>query len=112
MADEGSKAGDTKQSPAGGTIQVSSRQRGNPILKSIRSVPWEFAEGLAPDYILGTCFKHEASNVTPYNKIRLLGLIQEKMISRDCKSKSFRLARPKCFGFATQNILDITYVEQ
>ena len=32
-------------------------QRGNPILKSIRAVPWEFVEGMAPDYILGkkTC---------------------------------------------------------
>ena len=37
-----------------GGIQVSSRQRGNPILKSIRSVPWEFVEGLVPDYTLGT----------------------------------------------------------
>ena len=43
-----------KAAPSGGTIQVNSRQRGNPILKSIRSVPWEFADGLAPDYILGT----------------------------------------------------------
>ena len=28
-------------------------QRGNPILKEIRNVPWEFVEGIAPDYILG-----------------------------------------------------------
>ena len=31
-----------------GGIQVSSRQRGNPILKSIRSVPWEFQDGMVP----------------------------------------------------------------
>jgi len=36
-----------------GGIQVSSRQRGNPILKSIRSVPWEFQDGMVPDYLIG-----------------------------------------------------------
>lgn len=36
-----------------GGIQVSSRQRGNPILKSIRSVSWEFVDGLVPDYTMG-----------------------------------------------------------
>ena len=39
--------------PIQGGIQVSSRQRGNPILKSIRSVPWEFQDGMLPDYIIG-----------------------------------------------------------
>jgi len=36
-----------------GGIQVSSRQRGNPILKSIRAVPWEFVDGMVPDYTMG-----------------------------------------------------------
>ena len=36
-----------------GGITVSSRQRGNPILKSIRLVPWEFSDTIIPDYILG-----------------------------------------------------------
>ncbi|XP_026549222.1 DNA excision repair protein ERCC-1-like isoform X1 [Notechis scutatus] len=38
------------------TIIVSPRQRGNPILKFVRNVPWEFGEVL-PDYVLGqsTC---------------------------------------------------------
>ncbi|XP_004710637.1 DNA excision repair protein ERCC-1 [Echinops telfairi] len=38
------------------SIIVSSRQRGNPVLKFIRNVPWEFGEVLA-DYVLGqsTC---------------------------------------------------------
>merc|ERR1719400_2393938 len=39
--------------PIQGGIQVSSRQRGNPILKSIRSVPWEFQDGMLPDYVIG-----------------------------------------------------------
>lgn len=41
---------------SGSSIIVSPRQRGNPILKYIRSVPWEFGE-VAPDYVLGqtTC---------------------------------------------------------
>ncbi|XP_041036028.1 DNA excision repair protein ERCC-1 isoform X2 [Carcharodon carcharias] len=34
------------------TIVVSPRQRGNPILKFIRNVPWEFGD-VVPDYILG-----------------------------------------------------------
>ena len=36
-----------------GSIHVSSRQKGNPVLKHIRNVPWEFVEGLAADYLLG-----------------------------------------------------------
>ncbi|KAJ8255557.1 hypothetical protein COCON_G00194210 [Conger conger] len=40
----------------GSSIIVSPRQRGNPILKFVRSVPWEFGE-VVPDYVLGqtTC---------------------------------------------------------
>ena len=37
-----------------GSIVVSSRQRGNPILKSIRLVPWEFSDSIIPDYVLGS----------------------------------------------------------
>jgi DNA excision repair protein ERCC-1 len=32
---------------------VSSRQRGNPILKSVTSVPWEFNDQIVPDYVIG-----------------------------------------------------------
>ncbi|KAK1797791.1 hypothetical protein P4O66_008153, partial [Electrophorus voltai] len=41
---------------SGNGIIVSPRQRGNPILKFVRSVPWEFGE-VVPDYVLGrtTC---------------------------------------------------------
>lgn len=41
---------------SGSSIIVSPRQRGNPILKYVRSVPWEFGE-VVPDYVLGqtTC---------------------------------------------------------
>lgn len=35
-----------------GSIQVSPRQRGNPVLKNVRAVPWEFVEGLVPDYVV------------------------------------------------------------
>jgi DNA excision repair protein ERCC-1 len=34
-------------------ILVSPRQKGNPIINSIRSVPWEYAD-IIPDYVLGT----------------------------------------------------------
>ncbi|KAL6083684.1 hypothetical protein STEG23_027675 [Scotinomys teguina] len=38
------------------SILVSPRQRGNPVLKFVRNVPWEFSE-VIPDYVLGqsTC---------------------------------------------------------
>lgn len=36
-------------------IVVSPRQRGNPLLKHVRNIPWEFGE-IVPDYLLGeTC---------------------------------------------------------
>nr|CAG4649619.1 EOG090X0BTB [Scapholeberis mucronata] len=35
-----------------GSIIVNQRQRGNPILKFIRNVPWEFGE-IIPDYVMG-----------------------------------------------------------
>ncbi|XP_045597820.1 DNA excision repair protein ERCC-1 isoform X2 [Procambarus clarkii] len=37
-------------------VMVSSRQRGNPILKFIRNVPWEYGD-IIPDYVMGatTC---------------------------------------------------------
>ncbi|XP_057376211.1 DNA excision repair protein ERCC-1-like isoform X2 [Daphnia carinata] len=38
-----------------GSVVVNQRQRGNPVLKSIRNVPWEYGE-LVPDFVMGhTC---------------------------------------------------------
>ena len=52
MAGEG---GGTEGGPkVSGSIHVSTRQKGNPLLKSLRKVPWEFVEGLQPDYVLGS----------------------------------------------------------
>nr|KAF6406683.1 ERCC excision repair 1, endonuclease non-catalytic subunit [Molossus molossus] len=55
------QAGETpNQAPKTGTksnsIIVSPRQRGNPVLKFVRNVPWEFGD-VVPDYVLGqsTC---------------------------------------------------------
>ncbi|XP_067011184.2 DNA excision repair protein ERCC-1 [Anabrus simplex] len=38
-------------------VLVSPKQRGNPVLKSICNVPWEFEEDIVPDYVMGktTC---------------------------------------------------------
>ena len=33
---------------SGGGILVSSRQKGNPILKFVRNVPWEFTDSIIP----------------------------------------------------------------
>uniref|UniRef100_H0XZF1 DNA excision repair protein ERCC-1 n=1 Tax=Otolemur garnettii TaxID=30611 RepID=H0XZF1_OTOGA len=56
-----SQAGETpNQAPKPGaksnSIIVSPRQRGNPVLKFVRNVPWEFGD-VIPDYVLGqsTC---------------------------------------------------------
>ncbi|XP_053306562.1 DNA excision repair protein ERCC-1 [Spea bombifrons] len=47
----------TATKPGGGRscIVVSTRQKGNPLLKHVRNVPWEFGD-IVPDYLLGeTC---------------------------------------------------------
>lgn len=45
-----------RQKQTGSTILVSPRQRGNPVLTSIRSMPWEYSD-IPADYVLGltTC---------------------------------------------------------
>jgi len=54
---EGDKEKEASKPKSGGSgigvIKVSSRQRGNPVLKSIRSVPWEFDDKIIPDYVIG-----------------------------------------------------------
>ncbi|XP_022103334.1 DNA excision repair protein ERCC-1-like isoform X2 [Acanthaster planci] len=41
------------KAPSGtNTIIVNTRQRGNPILKHIRNVPWEYGD-IVPDYVMG-----------------------------------------------------------
>lgn len=35
-------------------VLVNPKQRGNPILKSITNVPWEFDDTIIPDYVVGT----------------------------------------------------------
>ncbi|TNN03113.1 hypothetical protein fugu_000142 [Takifugu bimaculatus] len=65
---------------SGSSIVVSPRQRGNPILKYIRSVPWEFGD-VVPDYVLGqtTCalfLSLRYHNLNPnyiHDRLKLLG---------------------------------------
>ncbi|XP_053123292.1 DNA excision repair protein ERCC-1 [Hemicordylus capensis] len=62
------------------SIIVSPRQRGNPILKFVRNVPWEFGE-IVPDYVLGqsTCalfLSLRYHNLNPnyiHERLRILG---------------------------------------
>ncbi|XP_030839992.1 DNA excision repair protein ERCC-1 [Strongylocentrotus purpuratus] len=51
----GTSAGVNK-APSGNSVIVNPRQRGNPILKHVRNVPWEFGD-IVPDYVMGrtTC---------------------------------------------------------
>ena len=53
MTDPSSQISDSNRQNISGSIRISSRQKGNPVLKHIRKVPWEFEEGLVADYILG-----------------------------------------------------------
>lgn len=48
---DGSSTGPSK-APSGNSIIVNYRQRGNPILKHIRNVPWEYGS-IVPDYVMG-----------------------------------------------------------
>uniref|UniRef100_A0A8C4EXG4 DNA excision repair protein ERCC-1 n=1 Tax=Dicentrarchus labrax TaxID=13489 RepID=A0A8C4EXG4_DICLA len=69
-----------KPAGSGSSIIVSPRQRGNPILKFVRSVPWEFGE-VVPDYVLGqtTCalfLSLRYHNLNPnyiHDRLKLLG---------------------------------------
>jgi len=62
------------------SILVSSRQKGNPILNNIRSMPWEYSE-IAADFVVGatTCALflslkyHRLHPEYIYSRIRLLG---------------------------------------
>lgn len=36
------------------TIQVSEKQRGNPLLKHIRIIQWQYNTDIVPDYVMGT----------------------------------------------------------
>ena len=49
-----SQSSENNKNRISGSIRVSSRQKGNPVLKHIRKVPWEFEDGLVADYILGS----------------------------------------------------------
>ncbi|XP_063070420.1 DNA excision repair protein ERCC-1 [Engraulis encrasicolus] len=65
---------------SGSSIIVSPRQRGNPILKFVRSVPWEFGD-VVPDYVMGrtTCalfLSLRYHNLNPnyiHERLKLLG---------------------------------------
>nr|CAG4648180.1 EOG090X0BTB [Moina brachiata] len=51
-ADDQTKSITKPSSFKGGCVTVNQRQRGNPLLKFIRNVPWEYGE-IVPDYVMG-----------------------------------------------------------
>lgn len=63
------------------SILVNPKQRGNPILKSIINIPWEFDEAIIPDYIVGAtgCVLylslryHQLNPDYIHNRLKLLG---------------------------------------
>lgn len=44
---------ETEKPKYSNAIQVNPKQRGNPILKSITNIPWEFNSSINPDYVVG-----------------------------------------------------------
>lgn len=48
-----SKPIEIEKSKYSNAIQVHSKQRGNPILKSITNIPWEFNSDIIADYVVG-----------------------------------------------------------
>ncbi|XP_048514651.1 DNA excision repair protein ERCC-1 isoform X1 [Athalia rosae] len=69
-----------KGAPNLNAILVSPKQRGNPLLKSVTSVPWEF-EDIVPDYVMGrgTCALflsiryHQLNPDYIHERLKLLG---------------------------------------
>ncbi|XP_056387049.1 DNA excision repair protein ERCC-1 [Hyla sarda] len=89
--------------PGGGRscIVVSPRQRGNPLLKHVRNIPWEFGE-IVPDYLLGeTCCALFLSlryhNLNPeyiHTRLRSLGqsyALRVLLVQVDVKDPHFTL---------------------
>ncbi|XP_073444396.1 DNA excision repair protein ERCC-1 [Dendrobates tinctorius] len=89
--------------PVGGRscIVVSPRQRGNPLLKHVRNIPWEFGE-IVPDYLLGeTCCAFFLSlryhNLNPeyiHTRLRSLGqsyALRVLLVLVDVKDPHFTL---------------------
>ncbi|NP_001080498.1 excision repair cross-complementing 1 [Xenopus laevis] len=91
----------TKSAGAGSCILVSTRQRGNSLLKYLRNVPWEFSD-IVPDYILGeTCCSLFLSlryhNLNPeyiHSRLRSLGqsfALRVLLVQVDVKDPHFSL---------------------
>lgn len=82
-------------------IVVSTRQRGNPLLKHVRNVPWEFGD-IVPDYVLGeTCCAFFLSlryhNLNPeyiHTRLKTLGqayALRVLLVQVDVKDPHFAL---------------------
>lgn len=62
-------------------VLVNPKQRGNPVLKSITNIPWEFDESIIPDYVVGNTAGilflslryHQLNPDYIHNRLKLLG---------------------------------------
>jgi len=69
-------------------VLVNNKQRGNPLLKSIVNVPWEYSDSIIPDYVVGrtTCVLylslryHMLKPDYIYNRVKSLGKLYELRI--------------------------------
>ena len=68
-------ASDVNRQRISGSIRVSARQRGNPVLKHIRKVPWEFDEGIKMKWVFSRPFVF---------KLILVGLVADYILGASC----------------------------
>lgn len=86
------------------SIQVNPKQRGNPLLKSITNVTWEF-EDIVPDYVVGrtACILFlslKYHNLNPdyiHNRLKLLGKMFELRVLLVQVDTKVRIIWRKCF---------------
>lgn len=55
-------------------IQVNPNQKGNPLLKAITNIPWEFNNDIIPDYIVGANGKLIINTRLPHNLLIIYSL--------------------------------------
>ncbi|XP_069485084.1 DNA excision repair protein ERCC-1 [Ambystoma mexicanum] len=101
VSGEGRPAVPAKAIGKGSCLIVSPRQRGNPILKFVRNVPWEFDE-IVPDYVMGptTCALYLSlryHNLNPnyiHERLKVLGqsfALRVLLVQVDVKDPHFAL---------------------
>lgn len=90
-------------------VLVNPKQRGNPILKSISNVPWEFDDSIIPDYVVGATAGilylslryHQLNPDYIHNRLKELGKRFElRVLLVQVDTKVILFSNPCIFGSA------------